>query len=446
VSEAETDKRSRRERRAEAKGTAQDEIKDRNQRLRAEAGSRRKSERKKELSAARAEGLATAERVDDALVRGADGASRLLKDHFKWLQWVFVLGVAGSMAYLVYDYRRGVDREAQGHEVAEALDAVSGRITSATPVTPSDRNLVDTRPEFESAEKKLEAALGHFAELAKSKDPELRLLGQLGRASVLYDQGKFADARGIYEEAFKNPRASELLDLRVRAAEGIVLCHEAEGRLGDAAKAASVLADLGGQAAELGALHGARIAFQEGDVEKAKTALSTLLEKLEKKRAADAQPGYIEAAARELQKSVDPTRAAAAAAAAAAASGGISPEQLEELKRQFEAMQKSAPPAPAPLDAPPVGLPGSELDDPLNAAPADAPAPATPQLPAPQVPAPQAPRSQGAAPAPAAPQSAPAAPKKAAPVAPAPAAPVAPAPAAPAPAAPPAEAPAGAAE
>lgn len=418
MSEAETDKRSRRERRAEANGTQQDEIKDRNQRLRAEAIARRKSERKKDLSAARAEGLAPAERVDDALVRGADGATRLMRDNFKWLQWVFVLGLAGSMAYLVFDYRRGVDREARGEKVAAALDAVSGRLTSATPVTPSDRNLVDTRPEFESQEKKLEAALGRFTDLTKSKDPELRLLGLLGRAGVFYDQQKFADARTAYEDVFKNPLSAQFLELRVRAAEGIVLCHEAEGRFDDAAKAAGVLRELGGQAADLGALHASRIAYQKGDLPAAKESLTKLLEKIAKKRAADAPPTYIEAAARELQKSVDPAGAAAAAAADAAKSGGITPEQLEELKRQFEAMQKSAPAqeqAP-PLDAPPVGLPGSELDDPIDAAPA-APAPA--------------------APAPAAPA---AAPKKAAPVAPAPPAPapVSAAPAAPAPAAPPA--------
>lgn len=435
MSEAETDKRSRRERRAEAKGSQQDEIKDRNQRLRAEAIARRKAERKKDLSTARTEGLAPAERVDDALVRGADGATRLVRDHFKWLQWVLVLGLAGSMAYLVIDYRRGVDREARGSKLASALETVSGRITSATPVTPSDRSLVDTRPEFESTDKKLEAALERFTDLSKAKDAELRLLGQLGRAGVLYDQQKFADARAAYEDVFKNPLSGEFIELRVRAAEGVVLCHEAEERFDDAAKAAGVLRDLGGQAAELGLLHGARISYLAGDTAAAKEMLTKLLEKVGKRRAPEAPPGYIEAAARELQKSVDPAGAAAAAAAEAARTGGITPEQLEELKRQLEAAQKSAPlqeQAP-PLDAPPVGLPGSELDDPLDAAPkpeapvAPAPAPAAPApTPLPKQTAPVAPAPTPATPAPAQ-QTAPAAPAPASPApAPAPAAPAAP--------------------
>ncbi len=402
MSEAETDKRSRRERRAEANGTQQDEIKDRNQRLRAEAIARRKSERKKDLSAARAEGLAPAERVDDALVRGADGATRLMRDNFKWLQWVFVLGLAGSMAYLVFDYRRGVDREARGEKVAAALDAVSGRLTSATPVTPSDRNLVDTRPEFESQEKKLEAALGRFTDLTKSKDPELRLLGLLGRAGVFYDQQKFADARTAYEDVFKNPLSAQFLELRVRAAEGIVLCHEAEGRFDDAAKAAGVLRELGGQAADLGALHASRIAYQKGDLPGGeRVADQAYSRRSPQKRAADAPPTYIEAAARELQKSVDPAGAAAAASADAAKSGGITPEQLEELKRQFEAMQKSA---PAQEQAPPSThlpwvSPGSETDDPIDAAPA-APAPAAPVPAAPTPAAPAAAPQEGRSPSP----------------------------------------------
>jgi len=378
VSEPETDKRSRRERRAEGKGADQDEIKDRNKRLRAEAIARRKADRKQELSAARAEGLAPAERVDDALVRGASSASRLVRENFRWLQWVLVLALVGSMAYLVYDYRRGVDREKGGHALANALAATHGRIASATPVTPSDRSLVDTRPEFESEDKKREAALGRFAELTKSSEPELRLLGELGRAGVLYDQEKFADARAAYEGVFQNKLSGQFLELRVRAAEGVALCHEAEGRFDDAAKAARTLGDLGGQAASLAALHGARIAYEKGDVEAAKTGLAQLLEKLGKKRAKDAAPGYIEAAARELQKTVDPS----AAAAAAAATGGISPEQLEALKRQFEELQTKAPgpaaPVPVPLEAPPVGLPGSELDDPP---PAPAPAEDTPEGP-----------------------------------------------------------------
>lgn len=397
MSEAETDKRSRRERRADAaKGAQQDEIKDRNQRLRAEAIAKRKADRQRELSSAKSEGLATAERVDDALVRGADTAGRVLKQNFRWLQWVIVLGIAGSMAYLVYDYRQDVVREEQGHVVGEALAAAHGRLSSVTPVTPTDRSLVDTRPEFESTEKRLEAALSRFTDLAKSPEPELRLLGKLGRAGVLYDQQKFADARGGYEDVFKNPVSARFPELRVRAAEGIALCHEAEGRLDDAAKAIGVLTDLGGQAALLGALHGARVAYEQGQVDKAKEGLVKLLEKLEKKRSADASPGYVEAAARELQKTVDPTRAAAAA------SGGISPEQLEALRKQFEAMQAegaptspagpaspsvpaspalpgSGTPAPmdvAPLDAPPAPLPGSELDDPAPpTSPASSPEP-----------------------------------------------------------------------
>jgi hypothetical protein len=420
VSEAETDKRSRRERRAEAKGAEPGEIKDRNQRLRAEAIARRKSERKKELTTARSEGLAPAERVDDALVRGADSAGRVLRENFKWLQWLIVLGLGGSMAYLVYDYRRGVEREEHGRVVGEALATVHGRIVSTSPAAASDRNLVDTRPEFESSDKRSEAALDRFAELARSSEPELRLIGQLGRAGVLYDQQKYADARSAYEEGFKNPVSQRFPELRLRAAEGIALCHEAEGHLVDAEKSIRVLGDLGGQAADLAALHGARVAHAMGEAQKAKDGLVKLLEKLEKKRAKDEPPGYVEAAARELQKTVDPTRAAAAATA----SGGISPEQLEALKRQFEAMQTSptpaAPPGDLPIDAAPLELPGSELDDPTP--PAEPAAPEPPAA-APPVGKPPAPKPMKSAPADATPVPTAAAPASPAPPAP----PVAPA-------------------
>ncbi len=378
MSESETQNQSRRTRRAQTKADTTGEIRDRNQKLRTDAAQKRRKARKQALAEAQGEGLDAGERVDDALTRGAHATGQFLRSHFSWLQWLIVAGIAGSMAFLVYDYRQEKARQKRGQELAEALAVVSGRIASAETTPPADRNLVDTRPEFASEEEQLAAAAKEFAELSKSSSPELALIGKLGRASVLYDQKKFAEAREAYDQVFANPVAVRFPELKARAQEGIVLAFEAESRLDDALKAALTLKDLGSSYADLGRFHEARIKYSQGDLPFAKDALEKLVEKLEKKRAPDDSPAYLEAAALDLLKTVDPARAAEPE--------GMTREQLEALQRQLQELQAKM--GESTPEAPPLEVPGPPSEGSAPAPAETAPPEAPPAAPAPAAPAP----------------------------------------------------------
>ncbi len=422
---------SRRERRARAKSGQSDDgktedIKDRNQRLRAEAAARRRKLREEERSAAASEGLDAGERVDDALVRGADASAKFLRDNFAWLQWIIIAGLAAGMGFLIYEYRKEVDGEKQGAKLASILATQFGRIAAADPVTPSDRRLVDTRPEFESEAAKAKKAAEAWQALKDAKTAELRLSAGLGRAGALYDLGQNAEARKAYEAVAGDTQSGLHPQLKGRALEGIGFTFEAEQKYEDAKKAFEKLGAVEtDEFKHLRKFHIARIEYLLGNRDKAQEMLTELDAKLSEGAGPQGPTDYVGAAVRDLLKTVDPKKAQEEQQALSAA-------QMQEFLKQFEAMQKQGggPEIPG-MPSGPIELPSTSDEGDLppedNAAPlgeGEGTAP-EPSAPAP-APAPQPDPALGKAPAPQSPV-----PQKAAPPEPAPA-PRAPAPAAPA--------------
>lgn len=341
-----TENTSRRARRAQQKGAADTEgIKDRNKKLRDEAADKRRKRRSAQRGGPSVEGLDAGERVDDALVRGADATSRFVRKHFAWMQWLVVLTIVGAMALLIYNFRLNRERQKAGGELAQALHASMGRIATSTPITPSDPNLVDPRPEFPSEEARTENALQKWEDLAKRDEPELRLIGKLGKAGVLYEARKFEEAKIAYSAVVDDPVASRFETLREQALEGIGLSLEAAKKPDEALKAfARLQNEPGDYAKRLARFHEARVRFTKGERDKALSILEKLDEELSK-AGSEGPTTYLEAAVQDLLKTVDPSKIEQAPQ-------GIDPEQLERLKKQLEAMQ-----AQNPSGAPPEGIP-----------------------------------------------------------------------------------------
>lgn len=408
---------SRRERRAQAKGKSPEgeggeEIKDRNQRLRAEAAARRRKLRETERASAQREGLEAGERLDDAFSRSAAATGRFLRTNFVWLQWVIVLAVAGAVAFMIYNYRRQVNRDKAGALLASVLGDQYGRIASSDPVTPSDSRLVDPRPEFATEEAQNKAAVQAWERLRAKSSGALKLAAGLGQAGALYDSGKYAEARKAYEELAARPEISLEAQMKGRALEGVGLSLEAEEKYAEAKKAFEKLGNLDpSEFKKLQRFHVARIEYLLGNRDTAKEMLEKLDQELSVGAPAQGPTDYIGAAVRDLLKTVDPTRAAAEQQA-------ISAEQMQEMLKQFQEMQKkqgAAPGAPEIPGLPP--LPETPEAPPLDAA--SAPAPPSPKTEGPAPTAPTSPVSPKAAPQKAPTESAPVAPVTP-PVAPAP--------------------------
>lgn len=339
--ESEDQPQNRRARRASEKTNAdQGEIKDRNQRLRAEVRgtTKRASGAGKNLGA-----LDAQERLDDVLLRGTDAAGKFLGSNFNWLQYLIVLSVAGGIGLLFWNYRSGVDRAKRGDVLGEAFDVTHGRLASDTAPKTSQFGLVDTRPEFADEEARAKAGKEKWAALA-SAEPKLELHALLAQAGAQFDTRAFEDAIKSYEAILANPKAQKSPLIQARAAEGILLSYEALRNYDKALDAVKRLQGVPGHA-QLATYHEARIALLKGDKTRAKELTASLREKLKKSEKPGANPGYLSAQVSELEKTLDPKPTLP--------TGGLSPETLAMLQKQLEEMQKDAPPSDEPQDAVP---------------------------------------------------------------------------------------------
>jgi tetratricopeptide (TPR) repeat protein len=402
-----------------------------------DSAAKRRAKRNRERASAAAEGLDAGELVDDALARGTHATVLALQKHFRWLQWVVILGVVGAFSWLIYGYRQNREMEKGADVLAEALHAEFGRLEKDTDLNAPNLGFEDVRPVFKSDAERLEAAAKAYRKTAEQdKEPTRSTLARMGLAGVLLSQGKYKEAKDVYAEVKQSPVAASDVDLKARALEGIGMAQEALGQADAALKSFKELANIGEEGLTvLGNYHQARLLLAKGDKEQAKKLLEKNLEKLKKAEASATRgPSFSETASRQLLQIIDPS------AAPQPPGGGMSPEQLEALKAQLAEMSKGGGNANMAelLKSLDSGEPG-----PLNAEGPAAPEPGAPTQPAappePQAPSkPAAPTPKKLAPAKAAPEpqpQAPVAPEPAPPVMPKPPAPTTPKPA-PAPVAP----------
>lgn len=389
-------------------------IKERSQHLRDQAA-RKRAKRKAKGRSVAAEELATAERIDDVLPRSAHATTKFVQRNLGWLQWVFVFGAAGAIGYLIYEHRTELAKEKAGDALMSAVAAQHGNVTGRGDWRSPDRNLIDPRLEFASDEERLKATEERYrTALGAPSNEGSRLYAHLGLAGVLFDQGRYADARAEYENAKNNPLADKMPEAKGRALEGLALSFEAEGKRDQALSTLTELERVEGFR-ETAHYHRARLWHAQGESQKALEELKKLQDDLVKSAAPGAQPGFLQLSVMELLRTLDPN-----ATPPEPPSAGISPEQLEELQRQFEEMQRQGQiPQDVPLDLPlgpaPTDSEPSSAEEASDEEPAPE-APSAPQAPASKAPAPQAPAAPKA-PAPQA--SAPAAPSKPAEPAPA---------------------------
>lgn len=412
-----------RRRTTEAAGEGAANIRSEGLRAREAGMAKRRKKRSRERAEAAAEGLDTGELVDDALARGAHATSRFVQKHFKWLQWVIVLGVIGGFGKLIYDYRVELGNQKGSALLMQGVRAEFGTLKGDADLDLGDPGFVDPRLEFDSNEARLKAAAeGYKKAIDGDPEPARQALAKMGLAGVLFDQGKYQEAEQGYREVRDGQIAANDPQLKGEATEGIALSLEALGKKDAAEKAFKELENLGEGFAKLGQYHRARLLYESGKRDAAKELLKKLLEKSDKDKEAApfGETGFVALAARQLLEAIDP-------AAARPAGGGISPEQLKKIQEQIskaagikggagadtkelmELVNKSlgeAPPVPLPTPAP-EAKDASEPKAPQAPA-APVPVAPTPKKPAPTTPATPKPAPAAPAPAPVAPAPAPA--------------------------------------
>jgi predicted negative regulator of RcsB-dependent stress response len=360
---------------AEPQGVDPKTIRDRNKRIRAEAAEKRRRQREgapEKRRAASARNLDAGEIVDDALARTTHAAWEWLKRNSTRVQWVVVLLVGGGIGWRIYSYRQERNRATDTEALARAVVAENGRIGKAETEPDRYTGLVDNRPAFATIEERSKAAEAEYRKAASSaKGGPSAALADLGLAGVLYDQGKFAEAKTTYEKVRDSDLAKLEPDAKGRAIEGAALSLEALGQTDQALTEYKRLenSDIPGFG-PLGMYHQARLSFAKGEREKAKELLKKCIEKLTKsedksKAPAFAPPGYLEGAAKDLLQTIDPKAPELAAPAGGASleelmkgaggpGGKLDAAKLQEMLKKLggtPGLPKPAP-APAPESAP----------------------------------------------------------------------------------------------
>ncbi len=342
---------------------------DRNRRLREEMAGGGRSKRAQRPVTRQ---LEAGEIVDDALARSSAAAGDWLKRNFGVVQWFIIAGIVGWAGYAIYNYRAGRAAEQASAKLVTAIRAEGARIGTDETKPDPQTGIVETRPAYATDEARLKAAEQQYRAIADSGSTAAASFAKLGLASVLYDEGKFADAKAAYQAVKDSKLATQDSAVKGRALEGIGISLEGTGDKEAANKAFGELAnldELGFNA--LGQYHQARLAFAAGNPEKAKEllkdaqkhldALATPESKEAKKPFGSGPTSYLQQSVKDLLRRVDPSSVPAPSA------GGITAEQLQELQQQMggggegkkgmsseqlqeliKRMSKNAPPSPSP--------------------------------------------------------------------------------------------------
>jgi tetratricopeptide (TPR) repeat protein len=308
----------------------------------ARATSRKKANRERQRMAE--VGLDTSERVDDALTRATDSSFRWIKSHFNVVQWLVVAGVAVWVGGQIYSWRSDKTSAKASDALAEAVNADLGRV-GGTEDDPESRS-TDTRRSFSTAEEQVTTTKAAYERVIADRPSSNSVdMARLGLAGVLYDQGKYDEAKSLYDQVASSELARLDPDAKGRALEGSGLSLEGKGDRDAALKRFGELENLDVAGfRELALFHQARLLHAKGDDDGAKERLKKVVEKLGKDK--ESSPidshGYLLDSARALLERIDPKALPP-------------PSSDEALKRALEQFQKKLPggvttvPMPTPL-------------------------------------------------------------------------------------------------
>jgi hypothetical protein len=296
----------------------------------ARATARKKTTRERQRMAE--VGLDTGERVDDALTRATDTSFRWLKGHFNIVQWLVVAGIATWIGWQIYSWRSDKASAKAGDALAEAVNADLGRV-GGTEDDPETRS-IDTRRSFATPDEQVSAAKAAYEKVIADKPSSNTVdMARLGLAGVLYDQGKYDEAKSLYDQVASSELAKLDPDAKGRAIEGSGLSLEGKGDTDGALKRFGELENLDVHGfRELALFHQARLLHAKGDDDGAKERLKKVLEKLGKEKESNPleSHGYLLESARALLERIDPKALPP-------------PTSDEALKRAIEQFQKKLP-------------------------------------------------------------------------------------------------------
>lgn len=319
-------------RRRKAKG-GEDDVRDRNARLRQQLRQKRAEADRVNLTP-----LTTGEMVDDVLARTMASLGKWARRNANNIQTALgVLLLAGG-AYGVYHWRTTSTTEESSTLLFQGVSADRGRVLEKD--APAPKADEEVYPVYRDPSERITTALASYHTVAQKFDGSgAGMLARLGEAGMLLDKRAYDEAFKAYSDVRGSALGQADVDVKGRAIEGVGFALEGKGDADGAIKAFHDLESVAGFK-ELALYHQARLSAAKGDKAKALEFVRSGREALAAAAPeGKAQRAFVSEALDELHRSLDPASAPPKLPMGGlGAPGGpqISPQDLLRLQEQLK--------------------------------------------------------------------------------------------------------------
>jgi tetratricopeptide (TPR) repeat protein len=277
--------------------------------------------------------------VQDSLARAGSGATKFLRQHYKKLVVAVVAGVAGTAAVLYFLEQREAGTGKTADVLAKAVLAEQAPVM-AEDKRPEEQKALDPMPVFASSSAKADAVLAAYTKVVdEHPGTGPAILAKLGQAGAYLDKNMPDQAFSAYEDVLRTELAKNDVDVRARAMEGKAFALEAKKDYDGALKVFQDLEGVDKTFADLAKYHQARMHLVKGEKDKAKEMLLALKKTLEVPTLEGPQAPHLRQMIEENLRTLDPSLPRPRRNLGGP-KGMPSPEELEQLKKQLEEMQK----------------------------------------------------------------------------------------------------------
>lgn len=249
--------------------------------------------------------LETAEVVQDRLARASSAVGGFLKQNFRAVAAVLVLGLGGAIGVSIYFSHQASVAAKRSDDLNRGVLALRGRI-SAKP-DPNYDPKKELLPLYTTLDARADAALTEFAKVSNEhKGSGAATLAKLGEGTALLDKRNYDGALAAFNEVIGSQLAAADADVKGRALEGAGYAKEGLEKWDEAIEFFKQLEALKGME-DLGKYHRARMLLKSGNVEDAKTALLELQKKLEIPSPDAPNPRLLSSGVDSALRQIDPT-------------------------------------------------------------------------------------------------------------------------------------------
>jgi hypothetical protein len=320
-------------RRRKVKGDDED-VRDRNARLRQQLRQKRAAESERVNLAP----LTTSEMVDDALARGMASFGKWARKNANNIQTALGVLILAGGAYGIYSWRTTSNTEESSSALFQGVSADRGRVLEKD--APAPKAEEEIYPVYRDPNERITTALAAYrATTEKFSGSGTAILARLGEAGVLLDKRSYDDALKAYTDVRGSALGQADLDVKGRAIEGVGFALEGKADHEGALKAFHELESVAGFK-ELALYHQARLSAAKGDKAKALEFVRSARESLAAATPeAKAQRAFVSEAIDELHRSLDPASAPPKMPLGGLGGPGgpqISPEDLMRLQEQLK--------------------------------------------------------------------------------------------------------------